>query len=57
MKPAHIKLISLLIDYLTVNECKDLTLEEYLCLNGIRYPEKEMHELTLAVQERLSFHE
>lgn len=57
MKPTHIQLISLLIDYLTVNRTKTADLNNFLIDNGILYPEKAMYELTTAVQERLAFHE
>ncbi len=56
MKHKHLQLVSLLIDYLTVNHSNE-DLNTYLINNGIRYPEKAMHELTLSVQERLAFHE
>jgi hypothetical protein len=56
LKYKHLKLVSLLIDFLTVDShCLDIN--NYLIANGIKYPEKALHELTLAVQERLAFHE
>ncbi len=54
MKYKHIQLISLLIEFLTTRSSFNGSVEEFLLVNGIKYPEKAMHELTLEVQERLA---
>ncbi len=57
MKYKHIKLVSLLIDYLTVHGGCCMSVEEYLLQQGIRYPERELRELTLEIQERMATYE
>lgn len=54
MKYKHIHLISLLIDFLTTESNRHADINNFLIDNGIKYPEKALHELVLEVQERLA---
>jgi hypothetical protein len=53
LKYRNIKLISLLIDYLSTH-ADEPDLHQYLIHYGIKYPERELRALTLEVQERMA---
>lgn len=53
MKQAHIQLIGLLIDFLSIDSSKATDLHEYLLDHGVRYPERSLDELRRAIQERM----